>query len=234
MLCSIIIPCFNEEDNIKRLVDRMENAGENLPVEWIIVENGSEDNTRSLLRQYCSGKEKIKIVYVDQNRGYGFGLINGIRQAKGDYIGWIHADMQISLNEVVRFIRHAERNKMKNVFYKGRRKDRPFLDRVFTGGMSVFASILFHTFLYDINGLPILFDRELLEKLKNMPYDFSIDAYVYYMAKKEHYRIFRYPVSVKQRDRGKSSWNTGFLSRIRQSLIIMKDLVMIRRGKRII
>ncbi len=235
MKYSVIIPCYNEEENVEELISLLDRADRGYELEWILVENGSKDKTRELLSRECDGRDNFKVVCVDTNRGYGYGLQRGLKKAEGDYVGWLHADMQITPDYMTRFIRMIEDgNYEQHIFLKGKRKNRSIIDCFFTGSMSVIATLLFHTYLSDIGAIPVLFHRELISELTMMPYDFSIETYVYYKAKMSGYKIYRFPVDMGMRKKGKSSWNKGLISKLKQSGIIMRDLIMIRSGKQIL
>lgn len=231
MRYSIIIPCFNEEENIADLVETLNSTGSEYDIEWIMVENGSRDGTRKQLEKYCLDKKNFKIVYIDNNLGYGFGLINGLKAANGDYVGWLHADLQVSPDCLIDFIKQEEIAEERYIFYKGKRRRRSLINSFFTGGMTVFASILFGTYLYDIGAIPVLFDRDMLGCFEHIPHGFSIETYVYYIAKARHYRIIRHPVDIGKREKGQSSWDKGIASKFKLSWTLMKELIEIRFGQ---
>lgn len=233
MKYSVIVPCYNEELNIHGLVDRLEAVRENRNVEYIMVENGSADGTRAALEKECEARENFKIAYVDKNVGYGFGIISGMKKAEGDYIGWLHADLQVNPSEMMKFVDYIEKNQEKaKYFLKGIRKNRKFMDHFFTAGMTVYASMMLGTYVYDIGAIPVIFHRSLLDYMdETIPYDFSIETYVYYKAKHSELRIERFPIYMDVRKKGESSWNKGFSSKIRQSKVIMKDIGRIRKGE---
>ena len=139
--------------------------------------------------------------------------------------------MQVSPDFMLEFIKLNELSKETKKFYKGSRKNRKFIDNFFTFFMSVFSTLLFQTFLSDIGAIPVLFHRDLMNKLDNIPYDFSIETYVYYIAKKENYKIIRLPIYMAERERGVSSWNNGIISKFKQSWRIIKALIKIRLKK---
>ena len=228
MKYSIIIPCYNEEDNIEKLINLLSSKSNLYDIEWIIVENGSKDNTRDLLKKACENRENFKLVYVDKNQGYGYGIAQGLKNISGDYVGWLHADMQVSPDSMLEFIRLNELSNKEKVFYKGSRKNRKFIEHFFTFFMGVYATLVFQKKLYDIGAIPVLFDRELIKELGKIPYDFTIETYVYYIAKKENYKIVRPPVYMNERKSGLSSWNRGFISRIKLSWQLMKGILKIR------
>lgn len=228
MKYSIIIPCYNEEENIENLINLLLSYKISYDIEWVLVENGSNDNTRVLLEKKCKNIRNLKLVYINKNKGYGYGIIKGIENSSGDYIGWLHADMQVSPEFMFQFIQLNETKKEYKILYKGNRKNRNFIDNFFTFSMSIFATLLFQSYLYDIGAIPVLFDKSLIKNSKNFPNDFSIETYIYYIAKKRKYKIIRSPVYMKRREKGCSSWNRGFISKIKQSFKIIKGLIKIR------
>lgn len=233
MKYSVIVPCYNEELNIQGLVERLEVVRQDRDIEYIMVENGSADGTRECLKRACEGKRQFKIACVEKNLGYGFGVISGMKAAEGDYIGWLHADLQVNPAEMIRFVDYIEENAGNaNYFLKGIRKNRKLFDRFFTAGMTVYATMLLKTYVYDIGAIPVLFHRSLLESMdEKIPYDFSIETYVYYKAKKSDLCIKRFPIYMETRKKGQSSWDKGLSSKIRQSRIIMNDIRKIKKGE---
>lgn len=216
MKLSIIIPCYNEEQNIPDLVSKFLELSipfENLEV--VFVENGSQDQTGKVLEQLTEDIGWMNIVKVPVNKGYGYGIKQGLKNASGDYLGWLHADLQFSPHEIeTAFNLLEESGYPKNVFLKGRRINRPFVDRIFTLGMSLYETVLLRCPLFDINAQPCVFSRDLYVRWTDLaPDDFSLDLYAYYMSKKSNAKIVRWKVRQSQRKTGESSWNTGMGAR---------------------
>lgn len=69
---SIIIPCYNEEPNLPELISQLELLIKTNNVEFILVNNGSTDNTFGILTGNFI--PNIRVVNLDKNRGYGGGL----------------------------------------------------------------------------------------------------------------------------------------------------------------
>lgn len=238
MKFSIIIPCYNEGENLKKLLKKIVSLQKRYDLEYVLVENGSSDGSREFFKKNIEGQyPNIKTVYLDENLGYGYGLQQGMKVAQGDYIGWIHADMQMPLEELVSFfhITFRSQNHTK-LFLKGRRTGRSSLDKIFTLGQSIINTIMFHTVLYDIGAIPVLFHKSLLRmvKIEKMPNDFSIELYIYLMAVRHHFKVKRKKVSLQERKKGNSSWNRGIKSRICQSKRILKDSMKIRKGEKVL
>ena len=238
MKYSIIIPCYNEVDNIDNLIKRIISLQNKYDLEYVLVENGSKDNSKEYFKNYVEGcYSNIKVVYVEVNHGYGYGLQQGMKAVSGDYIGWIHADMQMPPEELMQFFDEiAMHNTEEKLFLKGRRTNRSLFDRFFTNGQSIFNSVLFGARLYDVGAIPVLFSRRLLDEMSidDMANDFSIELYVYKEAVRLGYRVIRFKVKLLSRERGNSSWNHGIKSKIRQSKVIFKDSLKIKRGVKVL
>lgn len=213
MKLSIIVPCYNEEKNIPLILNRFSEVIKRDDIEVILVNNGSTDNSEAVLNELLPKYAFAKTVKVEVNQGYGYGLLQGLNSAKGDYIGWTHADMQTDPNDVIKAFDIIEKENCNKIFVKGNRKGRPLFDVFFTFGMGCFETLLMGQFLWDINAQPNIFSRELFENWKNPPYDFALDLFALYQAKKEKYKIIRFPVIFPERIHGASHWNTGLVAK---------------------
>ena len=230
MKFSIIIPCYNEVINLPSLIDNILPLQNDYELEYILVENGSIDNSREYFQNNIEGKYKnIKIVYLDTNKGYGFGLKQGLKLSEGQYLGWIHADMQVQPDDLKPMFDFALSNKSREkIFLKVRRMNRPFVDRFFAAGQTVFSSIVFFYKMFDIGASPLIFSRSLIDNYDLMTNDFSIEIYTYLMAKKKNFYIKRFNVNLNDRKNSNSSWNKGLISKFKLSLILIKSSLLIK------
>ena len=215
MKLSIVIPCFNEAKNIPLILEKFENIIKRNDIEVLFVNNGSLDNSKKVLNELLPNYPFAKIVEVKENQGYGFGIISGLNEAQGEFIGYTHADLQTDPGDVIRALDIIEaQNNSEMIYVKGLRRGRPILDNFFTYGMSLFETIYLGTKLWDINAQPNIFHRTFFAKLKKTcPKDFSLDLYFLYVAKKRGFNLVRFNVIFPKRIHGESSWNTGISSR---------------------
>ena len=237
MKFSIIIPCYNERENVDNLLRTAIPLQKKYDLEWILVENGSTDHSRDYFKNIEGRYPDVRMVYIDANQGYGYGLQQGMKAAQGEYIGWIHADLQIRPIELIPLFTYILSNQHDTkIFLKGRRTNRSCLDRFFTFGQSVFNTILFRSALFDVGAIPVLFHRSLLDftDIRKMPNDFSIELYMYLLAYRHNFKILRHKVSLDRRKKGKSSWNHGLRSKLRQSGKIWKDSIRIKKGEKVL
>ena len=214
MKLSIIVPCYNEEKNIPLILEKFNEVIKTDDIEVVLVNNGSTDNSQVVLNGLLPNYLFARVVKVDVNQGYGFGIISGLIEAKGEFIGYMHADMQTDPADSLKALNLLEKqNRPQNSFIKGDRKGRSLFDQFFTIGMSMFESIYLGTKLWDINAQPNIFHRSFFQNLNNIPKDFSLDLYLLYMAKKRGLEVIRFDVIFPPRIHGESSWNDGLASK---------------------
>lgn len=225
---SLIIPCYNEAKSLPLLISRCGEVFKNTPVEVILVNNGSTDNSKKILSELTSQYPFMSVVTVEKNIGYGSGILAGLRVAKNDLLAWTHADMQTDPADILKglvFLKTPKNNE--RVFVKGSRFGRPFLDVVFTVAMSFFETVFLQKVMWDINAQPTIFSRQFFETWKNPPEDFSLDLYAYYQAKVAGLTIKRFKVHFGERAHGVSHWNISWGAKmkfIKRTLIFSFEL----------
>ena len=227
---SIVIPCFNEGENIFFLFEKLEKLLEiNSSIEIIIIDNGSTDNTsHKITNSNLFKNKKINFLKIEKNIGYGHGIMSGVNIAKGNFIGWCHADLQTEPADVLNaYTKNFEILSSQNCIIKGLRKNRNLFDSIFTFGMSMFASIIFIKKINDINAQPKLFPKSFLNYMKDYPKDFSLDLYLLVMARANNYRIINHEVIMKKRLYGDAKGGgtlKGKIKLVRRTLIYIIEL----------
>jgi glycosyltransferase involved in cell wall biosynthesis len=226
MRFSLIIPCYNEADNLPILLERCAGFASAPNVEVILVDNGSTDNSPVVLRELLPRYEACRSIRVEKNQGYGFGVLSGLKAADGEILGWTHADMQTDPIDSLRGLALFERYGP-NIFVKGRRYGRPITDVVFTIGMSIFETMLLGKRLWDINAQPTMFSRHFFSTWIAPPHDFSLDLYAYFRARAAGLPVHRFPVRFGARAHGVSHWNVNWAGKrkfIRRTLDFSLEL----------
>lgn len=213
MKFSIIIPCFNEEKNIPHIFQKFANALTNQDLELILVDNGSTDATQKNIKDLLAKYPFAKLVIVPKNQGYGFGILQGLKIATGNYLGWTHADLQTDPSDVIKAIEIIRKENREDLFLKGKRKGRHIFDLFFTFSMGLFETIYLRQNLFDINAQPNIFPARFFQSWQNPPNDFSLDLYALYMARKQKLKIIRFSVNFPPRIFGQSKWNTSVMAK---------------------
>jgi glycosyltransferase involved in cell wall biosynthesis len=215
-ILTVVLPCYNEADNIPLILDRFHLAATRDDVKLLLVNNGSTDQTERVLSEYLPNHSFASTIRVPVNQGYGFGILQGLGHCTTEYLGWTHADMQTDPKDIFKALGLIEQNQFrKDIYIKGRRKGRSLSDEFFTTGMSLFESCYLGAKLWDINAQPNIFHRSFFESWQSPPTDFSLDLYAYYTAVRSGLNIVRFEVQFPERLHGHSKWNTGLNSKLR-------------------
>lgn len=89
-LLSIIIPAYNIEYYIGRCLDSLLNQTYE-DLEIIVVDDGSTDNTLSIIKEYCNKDNRITVIHKE-NEGVSVARLTGMKKAKGEYVGFVDGD----------------------------------------------------------------------------------------------------------------------------------------------
>ena len=98
-LLSVIVPCYNEEENIRYFYDElMKNSPffeeKKMDVEIIYVDDGSKDRTVEEVKKLREETDKVHLISFSRNFGKEAGIYAGFQKAKGDYVVMMDADLQ--------------------------------------------------------------------------------------------------------------------------------------------
>jgi glycosyltransferase involved in cell wall biosynthesis len=212
---SLVIPCYNEARNLPALLKRCGVLTAGRPdVEVVLVDNGSTDESAAIFREILPDYPGCRVVRVEQNRGYGFGILSGLRAGQGDILAWTHADLQTDPADALQGLEFFEKCPTPDGLYvKGKRYGRPVSDTVFTVGMSIFETLLLGRRLWDINAQPTMFSRRFFESWASPPHDFALDLYAYYNARRGGLTVKRFAVKFGERLHGQSHWNVNWAAK---------------------
>jgi len=205
-LC-LVIPFYNEEKNIETVVHMLSCSLKDASINYrlVLVNNGSIDNSRQILEQLKKeNPERITIVNIEKNQGFGWGIINGLAKAKETYIGYMGGDGQIKAEDVVKVIHKLQTGKFDlTKINRVVRNDgilRKFLSFIFNH----LFSALFRVSSTDINGSPKIMRGELLNVIQPVSRDWFIDAEIMIKAKYLNLSIGEVPIEFLHREKGSS------------------------------
>ena len=135
---SIIIPCYNEEDSIPLVYNELKKVSNNMKYdfEFIFVNDGSIDNSLSVLKKLSAKDKQVKYIHFSRNFGKEAAMYAGLSNSKGDYITIMDADLQDPpslLPEMLRLIKEEKYDSVgtRRVSRKGEPKIRSFFARKF-------------------------------------------------------------------------------------------------------
>jgi glycosyltransferase involved in cell wall biosynthesis len=213
---SIVVPVFNENTTLVEILRRMRTVDlpDGVEREIIVVDDGSTDGTRDVLRQL--GDSTVKIVLHENNKGKGAAVRTGIANATGEYVLVQDADLEYDPEDWPRLINPVLKGKARVVYgsrFTGERRNMLFLHWVGNRFLSLTTNVLYNTTLSDMETCYKLIDRSLLQGLDLKADRFEIEPEITAKILKKGVRIYEVPVSYTGRelDEGKKiTWRDGF------------------------
>nr|MDO8062370.1 polyprenol monophosphomannose synthase [Candidatus Freyrarchaeum guaymaensis] len=94
MFISVVVPTYNERDNLGELVSRLRRALSSFPYELIVVDDGSPDGTGELAEELAEKYGNIRVIHRSGKLGLASAVVDGIRAARGDVVAVMDADLQ--------------------------------------------------------------------------------------------------------------------------------------------
>lgn len=132
---SLIIPCYNEEESLPYMHKALLEISEKMDYvafEFILVNNCSEDDTLSLMREYCKEDKRFRYISFSRNFGKEGSMYAGLSHASGDYVAILDADLQDPPELLIEMYRYAKEEGYDCVAaYRKDRKGEPFLRSLF-------------------------------------------------------------------------------------------------------
>jgi glycosyltransferase involved in cell wall biosynthesis len=165
-LLSLIVPAYNAADYIDESVNSILDALTALeqPFELIVVCDGSTDGTPDRVRGILD--PRVRTLTYRENRGKGYAICLGVANARGRYIGWLDADLDVSPAVIVDAVRRLEEQSVDAVIGSKRHPDSrvhyPWKRRVMSLGFQMLVRLLFRITVRDTQVGAKVFRGEML------------------------------------------------------------------------
>jgi glycosyltransferase involved in cell wall biosynthesis len=202
---SVIIPCYNERSTIEAIVAAV-NAVQ-IASEIIIVDDGSTDGTRDILKQW-EQDPLVKVIYHEANQGKGAAVRTGFERAKGDVFLIQDADLEYDPREYPSLLKPIEEGRAVVVygsrFLGGPRKAMNFWNMVANKGLTLITNILYNSILSDMETCYKVFRAEVVRGIKLRSRRFEFEPEITAKVLKRGYRIYEVPISYNGRE-----WSEG-------------------------
>ncbi len=220
MKISVVIPVYNEMDTIEEIIERVQNTP--LEKEIIIVDDGSTDDTCSLLEKIDSNNNNIKVFFHTRNKGKGAALRTGFKQVSGDVVIIQDADLEYDPKEYPTLLAPIRDGRADVVFgsrFLGGGAHRVLFFWHYVGNrfLTLLSNAVTNLNLTDMETCYKVFTREVLEKLSIKSNGFGIEPEFTAKVAKYGFRIYEVGISYSGRtytEGKKITWKDGFVALI--------------------
>ncbi len=163
---SIILPCYNEEQNIAASVQDVHEwmKKKNIEGEIIVVNDGSTDGTADVLQSLVQTYDNLCIVSHHPNKGYGAAVRAGCDRARSDIVAFMDSDGQFRAEDFDRLLPHLERF----AFVTGRRRRRadPFMRKLNAKLFGLLTWVVLGVWVRDVNCAMKIFRRDIWQRIR--------------------------------------------------------------------
>ncbi len=212
MKLSVIIPCYNEVDNITDVLDAVRAV--DIPKEIIVVDDGSTDNTAEVLREY-SKRHPIVIHSSAKNAGKGSAIRKGLEYVTGDIVIIQDADMEYDPKQYPDLIKPIFEGKADVVYgsrFRGKIEGMRLLNRIANCILTLAANILYRANITDEATCYKAFRTDVIKRIPLKCTRFEFCPEVTAKLRKRGIVIHEVPIHYKARNTAqgkKIRWTDG-------------------------
>ena len=202
MKLSIIIPVYNEEQHIQKVISQVRNAPIKIAKEIIIVDDGSTDQTRRILRKYQQ-KPPVKIIFLDHNYGKGKAIRTGIAVATGEIILIQDADLEYFIEDYPKLLEPIIKGQAQIVYgsrFKGQIQNMRWTNWLANKILALTANLLYGVNISDEATAYKAFKSKVLKSVSLKCQRFEFCPEVTAKLAKRGYKIYEVPIKYRARD----------------------------------
>ncbi|MBK8137570.1 MAG: glycosyltransferase family 2 protein [Chloroflexi bacterium] len=204
---TVIIPCYNEVKTVEKVLERVLHV--ELADEIIIVDDGSTDGTRDVLRGIeAKANPIVRVVYHDHNQGKGAAVVTGFREATGEVLLIQDADFEYDPRDYPILLRPIEEGVSPVVygsrFLGGPRKAMNFWNMVANKLLTLATNVLYNAILSDMETCYKVFRADVVKTMTIRARGFEFEPEVTAKVLKKRIRIYEVPISYNGRE-----WDEG-------------------------
>ena len=201
MKLSVIIPVYNEVGSISEILKRLRAT--KLPREIVVVDDGSNDGTREILRK-LDGRNGVRVLLHERNQGKGAAVRTGMKAARGDILIIQDADLEYDPRDISDLLVPIKEG-LADVVYGSRFLGRAhrvtmFWHMVANRTLTLMTNILYNTILTDMETGYNVFRREVINGMTIRSNSFNFEPEFTAKILKRNYRIFEVPITFNPRD----------------------------------
>ena len=201
---SIVIPAFNEEENLPVLIEELHRAFPVAPQNWeiLLVNDGSTDRTLEIMLELKRTHPHIRVFSLDRNHGLSAALDAGFRQAKGDIVVSLDSDLQNDPSDIPRLLEKIPEYDAV-IGIRVRRQD-SFVKKMSSRIANQIRDLILKEKWQDTGCTLKAYKRSYLERIKLFH---GLHRFLPTLLLMQKARILELPVNHRQRVHGKSKYH---------------------------
>lgn len=219
MEISIILPVYNEEENLRPLFKELLEVleGNFTDFEVIFVDDGSQDSSLEILKDLGEENEEVKWIELRKNFGQSYAIQAGLDQAEGDIIATMDSDMQNDPKDIPRLISELENTNSDMVCGWRKKRNDPFLKGMSSRLASFLRRLILRADLHDYGCTLKVFRKEAAQSLSLRG---EMHRYIPPLLKVNGFKVSEIEVNHRQRHAGKTKYGLrrlpkGFMDMIK-------------------
>lgn len=215
MLLSVVIPVFNEKNTLLEIIKKIDELPESLNRELILVDDGSTDGSREILKE-LENRPNTKIIFKEKNTGKGDSLKIGFKNSKGDYVIVQDADLEYDPNDYLKLLEEIKGKKNTVIYgsrFIGNFKDMSPLHYYGNKFLTFITNLLFGVWLTDMETCYKLFPGNFIRTLELKANRFDFEPEITAKIIRNKYKILEVPINYYGRthfEGKKITWKDGF------------------------
>ncbi|MHA1731630.1 MAG: glycosyltransferase family 2 protein [Promethearchaeota archaeon] len=209
---SIIIPCYNEEETIHKLLDYLELQEFPVEHEVIIVDDGSERELKPHIEKYLKRNHNYSHYRLPTNQGKGVAVRLGFSKAKGDYVIIQDADLEYLPRDIPKLLEPVIKHGARVVFGSrllGKPKGMSIAHNIGNRLLTFLTNLLFQSKLTDMETGYKLVERKVVQALNLEAREFELEPELTGKILGRGHEIIEVPISYKYRLKGQAKINVA-------------------------
>jgi dolichol-phosphate mannosyltransferase len=205
---SVVLPTFNERDNIGPLIEALLAHLADVPTEIVVVDDDSPDGTWEVVAGMAEGDERVRLLHRTEERGLTSALAAGIGQGRGEIVVWMDCDFSMPPEVVPALVEAVDQGydlALGSRYVRGGRDvGHSWTGRAFSRTINFFASLLLGWQVRDYTSGFIAARRRIFDQI-NLQGDYGeycID--LLHRARRLGFRLKEIPYDCVPRERGES------------------------------
>lgn len=215
MKLSVVMPVYNEQPTLRRVIERVTSVG--LKLELLCVDDGSSDGSRAILAELERQTPQMRVFLQPQNMGKGAALRRGIQEATGDYVIIQDADLEYDPNDYGRLLGPLNSGQADVVYGSrfvgaGPHRVLYFWHRVANSFLTLISNMITNLNLTDMETCYKAFRREVIQSIPLEEDRFGFEPEITVKIAKRNLRVYEVGISYWGRtyaEGKKIGWKDG-------------------------